>query len=94
MGLVVALAVVLGAIALALVALGWAISRLTLLVQAVVEANLAQEKEKGNAQDATKARDTKFDALDTWMADFRAIARVALDEHPQWLEKLGLGAVS
>jgi hypothetical protein len=63
------------------------------LVEAVVEANLVQEREKGEAQDATKQRDASLDAMDAWMSDFKAIARVALEGNAQWLEKLGFGAV-
>jgi len=64
------------------------------LAAAVAQANLAQEKGKGGAQEATKRRDAKLDALTDWLADFKAIAQVALDETPQQLEKLGLGTVS
>jgi hypothetical protein len=63
-------------------------------VGAVGTANSAQEREKGEAQDATEARDQAMDALDRWMSDFRAIARVALEERPQQLEKLGILAPS
>lgn len=59
-------------------------------VEAVAEANSMQEQEKGDAQDATHARDAAVDALDEWMSDFYAIARIALEDRPQQLEKLGL----
>ena len=60
------------------------------MVQAVAEANAVQEKEKGEAQEATKLRDAALDDLDQWMSDFIAIARLALEERPQYLEKLGV----
>jgi len=63
-------------------------------VQAVADANSAQEQEKGDAQDATQARDAAVDAFDDWMADFRVIARVALEERPQQLEKLSISMPS
>ena len=62
-------------------------------VQAVIDANTKQEKEKGEAQAATKERDTLIDQLDRWMSDFKVIAQIALRGNDQWLEKLGLGVV-
>ncbi len=59
-------------------------------VDAVEQANRIQGKERGEAQDATLARDVALDALDAWMSDFIAIARLALEGRPQFLEKLGI----
>ena len=60
------------------------------LIDETEAANIAQKKEIGEAQQATKARDEAIDKLDDWMSDFIAIARVALEEKPQFLEKLGI----
>jgi hypothetical protein len=43
-----------------------------------------QERENTEAQEATKQGDATLDGLDEWMANFKAIAQVALEEHPQW----------
>lgn len=59
------------------------------LVQAVVTASAAQDKERGEAQEATQVRDAKMDALDQWTSDYKAIAQVALSDSPQMLEQLG-----
>jgi len=55
----------------------------------VVAASGTKENETGEAQQATQTRDAAFDALDTWMSDFFAIARIALDG-TQLSEALGL----
>ena len=59
-------------------------------VEELAALNAAQEKEKGEAQQATKTRDEALDALDDWLEDFLAIAEVALADKPQLLEALGV----
>ncbi len=49
-----------------------------------------QEGRRGEAQQATKQRDEAFDALQAWLSDYLAIARLALEDAPQLAEKLGI----
>ena len=56
------------------------------------EANQAQEAAKGAAQQATQTQAAALDALDTWLAQFVNIAKVALRAQKQLLEKLGIVA--
>ncbi|MDR2929116.1 MAG: hypothetical protein LBV41_13095 [Cytophagaceae bacterium] len=56
------------------------------------KAHQAYLKEKGEAQEATIARDEAFDSLYSTYSDFRAIARIALADTPQLLEQMGIVA--
>jgi hypothetical protein len=49
-----------------------------------------QEYEKSTAQQSTKDRDEAIDKLDRWLLDFYEIARIALEEKPQYIEMLGI----
>ena len=57
-------------------------------MESIKAANLVQEK--GEAQAATKRRDAALDAMQDWLSDYLAIAKVALEEEPQLLEGLGV----
>ncbi len=59
------------------------------LVDAVVAAKQAQGSETAEAQAATQTRDNALEALDAWMSDFIAIAKIAL-EGTQLSEALGI----
>ena len=63
-------------------------------VEAVAEARRTQERETGEAQQATEAREEALDHLDEWMSKARKLARVALEGQPQKLEELGILARS
>ena len=46
-------------------------------------------REKGESQDATKAKDKAFGEIDDWMSEFYSVAKIALEDKPQLLESLG-----
>ncbi len=61
--------------------------------EALEELNAAvtqQDKEMGDAQESTKLRDIKLDEMEEWIHDFTVVARIALADEQQWLEKLGI----
>lgn len=58
------------------------------LVNAAEQANIIQAKETGEAQQATRERDGKMDALDSTMSEFYALAELACEDAPDLLEML------
>ena len=59
-------------------------------VEVVQKANNKYLREIGDAQQATIERDEAIDSMEDWMGDFISIARIAFDEDPQYLEKMGV----
>jgi len=57
------------------------------MVAAVAGGLVVQQTTKDSAQALTKDRDAALAALNRWMRDFRAIARVALADQPRWQEQ-------
>ena len=60
------------------------------LVKEVENATNRQKTEMGEAQEATRLRDEAADTLQAWYSNFIAIARIALEDKPQYLEMLGI----
>jgi hypothetical protein len=52
----------------------------------------AQKKESGEAQQATDDRDKAFDQISEWMDLYYTVAKIALADKPQLMEKLGIKA--
>ena len=59
------------------------------LIPEVEAARATYLKEKGESQAATATKDTAFAKLDSWMREFYAVAKIALEDTPQLLESLG-----
>ena len=60
------------------------------LIPALEVSRASYLKEKGESQDATTLKDTAFAKLDSWMGEFYAVAKIAMEDNPQLLEALGL----
>jgi hypothetical protein len=59
-------------------------------VAAVAASIVTQQQSKNGASESMQARDAALQALNHWMRDFRAVARMALANQPQRLAQLGL----
>lgn len=51
---------------------------------------VVREQEKGDAQQATKNRNVKFEELKDWYEDSRDLVKIVFKNDPQHLEKLGI----
>ena len=64
------------------------------LIAAYEAANRSQEQAKGAAQQATRDQDAALKKLDLWYRQYIKIARVALQDKKELLEKLGIRILS
>ncbi len=58
----------------------------------LAQAQVAGAGTQGDAENATPEAQAALDALNAWTMQLRKLARIALAEHPQHLEKLGIKA--
>ncbi|MHA7110112.1 hypothetical protein ACRTDU_08310 [Sunxiuqinia elliptica] len=59
------------------------------LISSTESARAEYLREVGESEDATQQKDAAFAKLDEWMSEFYAVAKIALEDHPQLLESLG-----
>ena len=59
------------------------------LINEVETARSAYIREKGESQTATQTKDQAFDEIADWMSEFFAVAKIAFEDTPQYLESLG-----
>ncbi len=59
-------------------------------IDAVYAARNVREDEQGEAQTTTESRDAALAVMDAWMGAFTRVARVAFEDDPQQLERLGI----
>jgi len=64
------------------------LTQLSAAVDALVEANLAQEAASAAVPQATKERDLAYQALKAWMSEYRAFAKAQLKDRPDVLKRL------
>jgi hypothetical protein len=60
------------------------------LVKQAETRSFGQKRAMGLARQAVEERDRKLAELARWIAELRAVAKVALEDDPQQLEKLGI----
>lgn len=60
------------------------------LVKQVEARSFEQKQAMGFAREAVEDRDRKLAKLGRWIAELRVVAKVALEDDPQQLEKLGI----
>ncbi len=66
------------------------IAELRAAFDALRQAKQAQEAAKGDTQQATQDLNAALEELEDWISRFRVVARDALRDFPQYLEKLGI----
>ena len=60
------------------------------LLKAAEDMYEQQEKEYGDAENAAQLHDEIFKELHEWVSGYKEIAKIALADKPQLLEKLGI----
>jgi hypothetical protein len=59
-------------------------------IDGIVAAHSKKMRERGDAQQATRDRDAAVETHFDWMERFRDVAYIALEDQPEWREKVGI----